>query len=176
MSESMHHLSLLIWFTSLSVSFLVLPIYLKISLLTLHLQLNSISLYAWYGSHFHYLCIRRRVLSCFYLPAIVNRIAMDIAEQESVVQDVKSSGHMPRSGIPCSSHSTSKKLPFAANRAHYRKTQLVIIQRRMDPGQPSSNVYIYNTTSAPKAQRTSLKRAQKDCKIQPYDCLNKTGQ
>lgn len=63
-----------------------------------------------------------------------------------------------------SSHSSSKKLLFAADRDHHRKPQ-VKMQRSTDYGLPSHDVvYIYDTTLTPKVQGASWKTGWEDCK------------
>jgi hypothetical protein len=48
----------------------------------------------------------------------------------------------------------STKLIFLANGHHYKKLQLVYLQRIIDHGMPSPCCYIHNTTAASKAQET----------------------
>lgn len=61
---------------------------------------------------------------------------------------------------------SSKTLPFTAGRHHHRKPQVAKMQRTTVPGVPRLNGHIYNTAPAHKAQRTSQKRGQDDCKSQ----------
>lgn len=53
------------------------------------------------------------------------------------------------------------KLPFAAERDHYRKPQLARMQRAPDHGIPRLNLYAYYTTHIPKAGRTPWKSSGK---------------
>lgn len=54
-----------------------------------------------------------------------------------------------------------QKLFFTTKVDHDGKLQLVIMQRSMDHGDPIASGYYCNTTSVPKVQRTSWKRAER---------------